>query len=470
MNYRAIRAQLSARGQFPFVNSAYGDNHDQVVIPPLSRSEFVAAASTAGISEQRAQALFAEAGGPDTVHAAVIRAENERAEDVVDRAARILGDSLESFFDVAIGADPIGRGELRLRVATGQLQPAQLAYLRHLELSEFLLKKDKRGRTIVSSPIIGRLLLTRKDGPWIAYTKVLEAIDDDRFGEAARQIGLLDLDSPHLEAFAGLIALLAAVHDSDRGGLLEIDWNTVRSVGRQLLTSDLPVDPHRAWIDQLVRWSDRVRGAVSAGQGRGARLDVLMQHATDPDVRNLLQYALRVFLRRVRRSGSPAEQVRAAGSIPESILQALSAYLGLDPLNAPDVLPDLGYQKFFGNLGDYRPPAAGSSLDLTHLLVIVPALLENRCVDLRDQLRLCDARFVKPLHQRLVAQTRNATAHTYAEMDDATSAFFFSTCETLLEDAITAWGPDTLDAIVAEPDRQALADLLSGRVGAAGGD
>lgn len=466
-NYREIRAQLSEQGKFPFVNSAYGDNHDQVVMPPLSRSEFVAAAITAGLQEAQAHALFAQAGGPDSVHTAVIEAALQGEHDIIDRAARKLGNGLEGFFDVAIGPLSAERDDLRLRAATGRLLPAQLAYLRHLDLSGFLLKQGKGGQLVVASPVLGRLLLIGSEGPWTAYARVLEAIDDKRFADAARQIALLDCNSPHLEIFAGLVSMLAAVHDNDNGGLLEINWKTAQRIGRQLLAKDLPISPYRAWIDQIVRWSGRVSDAVDIGQGPGARLDILVRQATDPDVRRLLEYALRVFLDRVRRFGSPGEQVRAAGSVPESILQSLAAYLGLNPLSVPSELPDLDYQRFFGNLGEYRRPVPGSRLDLTHLLVIVPALLEKRCADFVDEIYLCDENFVRPLHQRLVTQMRNATAHTYAEMDDKAASFFFGICETMVADAIAIWSRDTDGALHEEPSRESLADLLSGRGSAA---
>jgi hypothetical protein len=326
----------------------------------------------AGLNDARAQALFAYVGGPDSVDAAVIRAALEGEEDVVDGAARTLGDSLERFFDVAIGPFKTDRDDLRLRVATGQLLPAQIAYLRSLDLSKFLLKEGKGGQT--SPPGMDR-----------------PACPLERTSRRRRRY-----------------------------------------------------------------WPEWRRAARYPGR-----------QATDPDVRKLLGYALRVFLRRVRRSGSPGEQVRAAGSIPESILQSLSAYLDLDPLSAPSELPDLDYQRFFGNLGEYRRPDPGSRLDLTHLLVIVPALLEKRCAEFHDEICLCDAGFVKPLHQRLVMQMRNATAHTYAEMDEKAATFFFKICDTLLEDATVVWGRNATGAPHEEPDRQALADLLSGCVMAA---
>ena len=464
MSYRTIREELSARGAFPFVNSAYGDNHDQVTMPPLTRAEFVAAAVAAGLAMGRAQALFALAGGPDTVSAAIIKAALEGEEGVVDRASRALGGSLERFFDLAIGPLSSDRDDLRLRVATGQLQPAQLAHLRHLELSAFLLGVEKDGRATVASPVLGRLLLTGRTGPWTAYAKVMDATDDRRFGDAARQATLLEGDAPHLQAFKGLVTMLAALHDSDSGGLLEIDWNTVRRTGRHLLASDLPIAVHLDWIAQLVRWGERVGDAVENGHGPGARLDVLARQAADPDVRRLLEYALRTYLGRVKRRGSPGEQVRAAGSVPESVLQALAAYFGFDPLNFPDGLPGLDYQRFFNGQGRYREPQPGNRLDLTHLLVLVPAIAEARCAEFRDELQLCDPNFVRPLHQRLVARMRNATAHTYAEMDASVAEFFFKTCHVLLDDAVAIWNREAPVDLPREPDRQALANLLSGRV------
>jgi len=484
MNYQSIRTELSLRGKFPFVNSAYGDNHDQMVLPPLSRAEFVASAVLAGLDSAQAQKLFALAGGPDCVHSAIIAAAATDMEDVVGRSARSLGDSMERFFDLAVGPRLADGDDLRLRVATGRLQPAQLAEAgvdrhqqHHVELVQSVFQHVERGGGVEpqagpaavlldqadgAGAVLGRLLLTGRQGPWIAFARVLEALSNDRYADAARQAQLLEQSSPHLEAFTSLVTLLAAIHDNDTGGLLEIDWRTVQRVGRKLLDGNLPIEAHRAWVDQLVRWSDRVGNALEPSQGRGSRLDVLARQAGDPDVRMLLQYSIRAFLGRVRKSGSPAEQIRSAGSVPEAILQSLCAYLGLDPLDAPNELPDLNYQRFFNNVGDYRRPTPGSRLDLTHLLVIVPALLASRCSDFSDEIQLCNAQFVRPLHQRLTLQIRNATAHTYADMDEADATFFFKICDNFLADAAAIWGRDGTGTPCPEPDQGALADLLHG--------
>ena len=257
MNYREIRSQLSDQGKFPFVNSAYGDNHDQVVIPALTRAEFVDEALKRGLDSVSAHKLYSYLGGPDCIHSAAIAVALENDKDIVDRAAHRIGNGLESFFDAVIGKDATDKDDLRLRIATGRLSPVESSYLGHHELSHFLLKKSRNGGLIVSSPILGRLLLTGKNGPWRPFAKILNEVNDGMFSEAARQIDLLDCTEPHLEAFGRLIKILAAVYDGDKGGLLEIDWKEAGIHGRALLAANLPITPHREWVEQIVRWSER---------------------------------------------------------------------------------------------------------------------------------------------------------------------------------------------------------------------
>ncbi|KAA9385705.1 hypothetical protein NDL68_29315 [Neorhizobium galegae] len=464
MNYQSIRAILSAQGVFPFVNSAYGDNHDQVVLPPLSRAEFVASAMSSGLESVRANKLFAQSGGPDRVHRELITAALAGETDVIGRAARAIGDGLESFFEIAIGPALQDGDDLRLRVATGRLQPTQAAYIRHLDLAGFLVKQRKGGGLIAVSPVVGRLLLTGKGGPWIAFARVLEAIGNGEYAEAARQAKLLEQDSPNILAFVHLVSMLAAIHDNDAGGLLEIDWKTTRHSGEALLTGNFPIEPQTPWVHQLVRWSKRVQDAVDPHQGGHPRLDMLVKDTADPDVRALVMYSLRAFLNRAKASGSPGEQVRAAASVPESILQSLCAYLGVNPFGAPDELPKLAYQRFFGNHGEYRLPVAGSRLDLTHLLVIVSAILETRFQDFGGKIMLREAQFVLPLHQRLILRIRNSTAHTYSDMDQNDAEYFFGVCETLLSDADAVWSRDVNAALYPDPDRDVLAGLLHGLI------
>ncbi|MFF0923243.1 hypothetical protein ACFYE8_26505 [Rhizobium leguminosarum] len=464
MNYQMIRQDLSVKGHFPFVNSAYGDNHDQAVMPPLTRSEFVAAAAKVGLPAKRSNPLFAECGGPDCVHHALLSSAISADKDVVERAVREVGTRLDSFFDIVLGSGSPDTDDLRFRMATGQLLPPQVAYLRHQDLSAFLMKEGPRGKMIAASPVVARLLLQGREGPWVAYSKVLEAVESGQYGDATRQISLLNQDSAHLKVFARLLEMLAALYSSQSGGLLEMDWRTARRIGHSLLASGLPVDPYRNWIEQIVRWSQHVSSSIKEGQGGGARFDVLAQQANSADVQKLILYAIGLFLNRVRRSGSPGERVRAAASVPEALFQAMSAYLGIDPLKAPESLPDHDYQAFFGGLDEYQRPKPGTPLDLTHLLVIVPAILSDKCAAFKDEIAICNPSYVKPLHQTLVARMRNATAHTYSEMDETQAKFFFDLCGVLVADATTVWGRTTKLDSFQEPDSRALAHLFAGNL------
>ncbi len=465
MNYRLIRENLSKKGHFPFVNSAYGDNHDEVVMPPLTRDEFLAAASKHGLSSQRSYQLFEYCGGPDCVHQALLSSALLHEEDIVERAVHSLGSRLEHFFEIVLGSESSNVADLRFRMATGQLLPSQVAFLHHQNLSAFLMKVGPRGTMIATSPVVARLLLKGKEGPWDAYSKVLEAVYAKQYGDAAQQIALLDQNSPHLKAFSKFLDILAALHNSRNGGLLEMDWRTAQRIGQHMVQSGLPIEPYKDWISQIIRWSGIILKSNKVGLGAGARLDVVAQQANNTDVQNLILYAISRYLGRIQQSGSLGEQVRAAGSIPESLLQAMAASLGVDPLKAPNNLPDLDYQSFFGGVEDYRRPAVGAALDLTQLLVIVPTILSDQCVKFKDEITICDPAFVKPLHQTLIARMRNATAHTYSEMDEKQATHFFKLCNILIADAKTVWGRNTPLKIFDEPDSHYLADLFVGRTG-----
>jgi hypothetical protein len=48
----------------PFVNSAYGDNHDRAIMKPLTREDFVEAAVSRGLNSSVANKLYAIGGVP----------------------------------------------------------------------------------------------------------------------------------------------------------------------------------------------------------------------------------------------------------------------------------------------------------------------------------------------------------------------------------------------------------------------
>lgn len=79
-SYSSIRRQLQAEGHYPFVNSAYGDNHEKAELRPLTRPEFLVSAAAAGIPEPRAQRIYGLGGGPDLIYQALIQAAVENVE------------------------------------------------------------------------------------------------------------------------------------------------------------------------------------------------------------------------------------------------------------------------------------------------------------------------------------------------------------------------------------------------------
>jgi hypothetical protein len=102
VGYDAIRKRLSSN--LPFVNSAYGDNHDRAVLTPLSREDFVAEAISSGLAEATAHRLFSLGGGPDIVFRALIDAANEGDKDPIPRCISHLSDRLDKFLDHLIGS------------------------------------------------------------------------------------------------------------------------------------------------------------------------------------------------------------------------------------------------------------------------------------------------------------------------------------------------------------------------------
>lgn len=463
MTYHTLRQRLSEQGQFPFVNSAYGDNHEQAVMTPLSRAEFVAAAKRAGLEEKVAQRVFGLGGGPDVVYDALIKAAAEGPARLVSLACRRLSDKLEPFFDSIIDPRLPTRAELRLRLATGQLYPAQATFLQSQECSSFLLAEGPHGRVVAAGPVVSRLLMRGQEGPWVEYEKVVSTLHNGQFAEAARLAALLDRATPHLHAFASLVEILGSLYGGEGEGLFDVGWRRILSIAEELLRDGLPVEAYRPWLEQLIGWSRIVIASVDPNQGGGARLDVLASQAEDADAREAFTFAVSTFLTRVRGAGTPGSRVRTAGNIPESILQALAASLGVNPLAAPTDLPVLDYQRYFGALCTYRLPKPGSKLDLTHLLVIVPAIVAER--HHLEKIKLSDPAFVRPLHGKLVARLRNATAHTYAEMGEDEATFFFRVCDSFLGDASEIWKNAAVEErlTVSPPSAEDLCEVLSGR-------
>lgn len=437
--YQTIRAALNRAGHFPFVNSAYGDNHDEAGLRPLSREEFVAAGTKVGLSAPQCHQLFAYAGGPDDVSKALIECAAGGVAGVIERACARLGNNLERFFDNAIDPELPDRDDLRQRLATGQLQPSQEDYLEASECAAFLARRSSSGRLMPASPVVGRLLLRGREGPWRQYDEVLSHVRAGDFAAAAATVDLLDQRSRHLQTFAGLVHLLRACYADNDSGLLAIDWLAIGRLGKTMLKEPDLLGCHSGWVRSLVAWSERVKAAVDPGLGPNVRLEVLARGAGDPDVQSLLVFLMETFLRKVSRHPSPARRLREAAVLPESMLQSLAYSMAIDVRAAPANLPSADYQAYFNPKLTFQAPVAGGPITMTQLLVIVPALLADRKRVVAAPLTLTDPAHVVPLLTKLVERLRNTEAHTYSEVTAKDAQFLITTCETWLEDIKEIW-------------------------------
>ncbi|MER9936110.1 hypothetical protein [Mesorhizobium sp. M0088] len=464
LRYQALRTKLSRAGHFPFVNSAYGDNHDEVALRPITRDDFISAASAAGLTTAEGYQLHRYAGGPDKVFEALLTCGNDGLPGVAERACALIGNQLETFFENAIDPELPDCDELRVRLATGQLQPSQEDYLENTESAGFLVRRTSSGRLIATSPVLSRLLLRGRDGPWRRYTEVLEHLYAEDFSAAAAMVSLLDQRSPHLKVFAQLVDMLRAVY-AENIGLLGIDWTTIERIGQALLTERSPIGRHAEWVRALVGWARRVKAAVDTSISPDVRLDVLARGATDEEVKKLFVFVVATFLKKAGRSDSPTRRVRDAAVVPESILQALAYSLGLDVRSAPDRLPELDYQIYFGRKDAFQPPVPGQPITMTQLLVIVPALVAGARNSDASTLGLTDAGHVVPLHEKLVVRFRNAASHTYTEATEKDAHYLYSICGAWLEDLKIIWNLADLDETAMRPvppTAEDLAQLLYG--------
>jgi hypothetical protein len=208
------------------------------------------------------------------------------------------------------------------------------------------------------------------------------------------------------------------------------------------------------------------REAISPGTGR-PQLDALTIRAAESDIYELLVFSISVYLARVRRLAAPSARVRAVASLPESILQALAAaHCGIDFRRAPERLPTLNYDCFFGAQNGFRLPSPGSKMELTSLLVVVPTVMADLISTERRSLALFDPKRVRPLQQKLVDSVRNANAHTVVDFSAKDADFLVSLCDEWLDGMALLAGYDraaSVPALLGVPNAEDLSNLLYGR-------
>jgi len=453
----------------PFVNSAYGDNHDRAVMTSLSREEFVAAAASSNVENALAHRLFVIGGGPDAVYQALIDVAMDGEADILERCVSRLGDGLDRFLEYTFAEPGYDRETLLARLALGCLRPIEEAFVSKHLLFNFLAKKDANGRIMSSTPVLSRVILRRGRQGWHVFEDCLKALASSDYSTAHALAANVDRTAPHLRAFCGIVDILVSLKMKNQTGLLGIDWTRIRITGQQLLDQDIPLLQHRPWVETLTRWARVIyREAVAPETGR-PQLDTLTVRAAESDIHELLVFSMFVYLNRVRQSAAHADLVQAIVSLPEAILQALAAaHCGIDFKNAPENLPALDYNRFFGAQSDFRLSRAGSKMELTSLLVVVPALMSYLLAPERRPADLCEPTKIRPLQQKLVDRLRNPSAHGYCDFTESDAKELVKLCTKWLNAMAVLAGHESaasLPVMLAEPSIESLSSLLYGGEG-----
>jgi hypothetical protein len=450
----------------PFVNSVYGDNHDRALMTPLSRAEFVAAASARGLKPAIANRLFSLGGGPDDIYRVIIEVAVEGDKDIVGGCVSILGDSIQQFLGNSLGQWGQAEGEFLGRLALGCLLPAEEDIVSQNLYYGFLAKRTSQGRTISCSPVLSRLILGRGGGSLRIYDECLRAVAAGEFSVAGVLSSSLEPVARHLRAFCGIVGILASLHAENVSGLLGIDWKRIKRLGEDLLRPGVPIGRHLSWIETLCRWARVVEGEATPPGGGRPQLDVLTVRASEPDIREMLLFSMRTYLARATAIQAPAAKIRAIASLPESILQAIaSANCGIDFRHAPATLPAFDYGRFFAGEGNFRKPEVGSKLELMSLLVIVSTLLSEEIRSSHKPESLCDPRRVLSIQQKLVEHVRNKNAHTFVDFAEGESKFLMEICEEWLSAMAQLGGYESLGALAvvrSAPTVETLSNLLYG--------
>jgi hypothetical protein len=464
IDYDTIRRRMPSH--VPFVNSVYGDNHDRAVMTPLSRDDFVAAATSRGLEDTVANRLFGLGGGPDAIYSALIDSATHREEDVIQGCLSRLGDTMERFLDNSFSQDGSEHDEFLKRLALGCLRPLDEAMLSEHLFFNFLAKRTRRGKMVASSPVLSRFVLRRGGESCQMFEQCLRSVAAGDFAMADQYAAIANPSVPHLCAFCGIVGILASLHKDNETGLLGIDWQRIRQTGEQLLSLGSPVAPHLPWIQTLVRWARLIEREAAPTGGGARQLDVMTARAAEPDIHELLLFSMSTYLARTRRLTAAAAKVQALANIPESILQALAAaYCGIDFRCAPASLPQLNYARFFGGQEDFRLPVPGRKMELTSLLVIVPTLLADIVASEHKPPALCDPVRVRPLQHKLVDRLRNVDAHTYADFSERDARLLTDLCAEWLEAMALLAGFGTTSGLPVNcnaPSVESLSVLLYG--------
>ncbi|MDP1594243.1 MAG: hypothetical protein Q8L80_08390, partial [Gallionella sp.] len=231
ISYHAIRRMMDS--EQPFLNSVYGDMHDEAVMTPLKRADFIAEADARGIAPATAHRLFGLGGGPDSIFLALLDLHATDKSSLVSRCAERAGPAIDSFLDRAIQRDA-ETDQLLASLALGRLNPAQEAFLLSHPLGAFLWKCNRTGELICSSPVMAQRILSKNLPVWSQYHKCLLAAEAGDFAGAGMMAENLSDNHPRLVVFRELVLLRSALTAVPERGLMGLDWRKAAAAVKRL--------------------------------------------------------------------------------------------------------------------------------------------------------------------------------------------------------------------------------------------
>ncbi|WP_421575412.1 hypothetical protein [Stenotrophomonas maltophilia] len=426
MTYSAIRKSM--QGSQAFLNSVYGDAHEQVVIQPISRAEFVSFAIARGVKNHLAQRYFPLGGGPDKVFDSLVNALTLE-EDPLSYSLSHCSETIEAFFERTLCEAGPSRDKLLGSLSTGSLTIPEEAFLKGNPMMGFFATEGMDGRLSCSAKVLSRWIVSSRPGDLGGYATCLSMLRVGEWRSALQIASGISRQDGRQAAFLALVKMVGASSVDLDSPFFGINWDELSKAcsDARLAAPHIP-GQHKQWVDMVCRWSEIIKTVHGSSR---LESDALTLKASDQETRLLLLFLIRRYVREVTRRGYGVE-IDDLMNVPEVILQALSVgQCGIDFSSAPELPEDCDFQEYFSGLGQFRRPALGAKLTLANLIVIVPAMLRWR--GLLKGSPLTDPIKIRSLQGSLVEHVRNRTSHALVELTVADRQLLAEVCLTWTE-------------------------------------
>ena len=160
INYDVLRREMAANpsDESPFINSPYGDNHEKIIIEPITKDDFISYATGRGINQSDADFLYSIGGGPDTVYEKLVQNKKLGIENLVPVCAKECASVFEKFFK---NCELNNKNDLLRRLAQNSLNNTDSAYLASIDLKNFIIYSEDQSSYKITSQIMKEHILTK---------------------------------------------------------------------------------------------------------------------------------------------------------------------------------------------------------------------------------------------------------------------------------------------------------------------